>query len=255
MKRIVSMISALVFVFNASAQHPSLALSTEKTTSLIFPFPIVHVDRGTSNVLAEQVKDVNNILLLKAAARDFCETNLSVVTGDGSLYSFRVAYEENPVKWVHWLPVQKGVTVKTTAGRLLDNPPIMKGIRQESGGITARVSGIYIHHNHLFFQLRVENHSPLDFEIDFVRFFIRDKKVGKRTAVQEIEYKPLFIAGNHTVVRSFSPGVMVVAMEKFTIPDAQCFVLQLGEAGGSRHLELKVENKKLLKATLLQDLP
>ena len=74
----------------AMAQYVRLDITTDKTTSLIFPFTVVHVDRGTKEVLVQKVKNAENILMVKAASRAFAETNLSVVTDDGSIYSFVV---------------------------------------------------------------------------------------------------------------------------------------------------------------------
>ena len=65
----------------AVAQQP-LVISTDKTTALIFPFPIKYVDRGTKDVLVQPVKENEKILLVKAAAKQFGETNLSVITSE-----------------------------------------------------------------------------------------------------------------------------------------------------------------------------
>jgi hypothetical protein len=56
MKRIVSMICGCLVVMFSLAQT-KLNITTDKTTSLVFPFAIKHVDRGTSSVLAQQVKE------------------------------------------------------------------------------------------------------------------------------------------------------------------------------------------------------
>ena len=231
MKRVVSLVSVIIMGLMGNAQQSSLQLSTEKTISLIFPFPVVHVDRGTSDVLVESVKKQNNILLVKAAAKGFPETNLTAVTSDGSLYSFRVCYAERIKTWVYQLPVKKGPAIETIASRLLDNPPIAVGMKAENGGVTVRVTGIYIHGPHLFFQLQFRNDSPIAYEVDFIRCFLRDKKQSKRTAIQEVEYTPLAIAGDYSRVESFGERVVVIALDKFTVPDAEHFMLQVGEKG------------------------
>ncbi len=105
MKRIICAIFISWFCLATMAQT-SLCLSTEKTTSLVFPFAIRHVDRGTPSVLAQQVKEMPNLLLVKAGAKDFPETNLSVATEDGSLYAFTICYDKNPATWIYKLPIQ-----------------------------------------------------------------------------------------------------------------------------------------------------
>jgi conjugative transposon TraN protein len=255
MKRLVCLICAIGFYISLSAQVPVLSIATNKTTSLVFPFSIMHVDRGTADILVQQVPEATNILLVKAAKAGFGETNLSIITEDGSLYTFSVCYNGNPSIWVYQLPVQKGPTVEMIAHRLLDNPPITKWIDAKSGGITARVTGIYIQGPHLFFQLRLQNDSPLDYEVSFLRLFLRDKKRGKRTAIQEVEYSPLALAGQYTLVQSATESVIVIAVNKFTIQYGEQVILQVGEKGGRRHLQLKVSGSKLLKGVVLRDLP
>src|SRR5664279_5185411 len=126
-------------------------ITTDKTTSLIFPYPITHVDKGTKDVLVEQVKEASNILLVKAATANFPETNLSVVTGDGSVYSFPVIYEKNPLTWVYTLPSQISATPERYASSISDNPQTMHGIRCQKWDMRAKVSGIYIHENTIYY--------------------------------------------------------------------------------------------------------
>src|SRR5690348_2642371 len=103
MKRIVSLICVCLFFVSARSQSQTyqvLKITTNKTTSLIFPAPVKRGDLGTKDILAQQVKENENILFLKAARPRFNETNLNVVTSDGKLYSFTVVYDSMPDKTV-----------------------------------------------------------------------------------------------------------------------------------------------------------
>ncbi|MDN3654132.1 conjugative transposon protein TraN [Ferruginibacter paludis] len=253
MKRLVWLALTSLFFVSLKAQT-SLCISTEKTTSLVFPFSILHVDRGTQAILAQQVKESPTILLVKAAEKGFPETNLSVVTDDGSVYSFVVCYDNNPANWVYHLPTNKFATLATYANGILDNPRTMHGIKDEQWDIKAMVSGIYIKNEIMYYQLNITNNSPVDYDIDVLRFFIRDKKKGKRTAIQETDLKPLHISGNTSQVKANSTSSMVFALDKFTIPDAKYLAVQIMEKNGGRHLSLKVSNKKIMQAIILPDL-
>lgn len=254
MKRFVCLVCGCWLFVSAMAQTPSLQITTDKTTSLIFPFPIRHVDRGTKDVLVQQVKEADNILLVKAAALDFSETNLSVVTGDGSVYSFRVAYTEQPKNWIYYLPEQRKVSIATYANGLLDNPPTLRGIRDRKWGIATGVTGIYINEDVMYYQIRICNCSPIDYDIDRLQFYIRDKKRSKRTAVQEQELTPRHISGNTHEVKAGHASMIVVALDKFTIPDAKYLAIQLMEKAGGRHLLMKVNNNHVIKAIPLPDI-
>ncbi len=70
MKRFVCLVMVSWSFVSAMAQT-SLCISTDKTTSLVFPFAIRHVDRGTQSVLVQPVKEAPTILLIKAASKNF----------------------------------------------------------------------------------------------------------------------------------------------------------------------------------------
>jgi hypothetical protein len=235
MKRFVCLVCVCLIFVSSFAQTPSLCLSTEKTTSLIFPFAIRHVDRGSVQILVQVVKEAENILLVKAAGKN-------------------ISYDGNPLTWVYKLPTQSSTSVSEHANNLLDNPPILRGINDRSWGLFARVSGMYIKGDVLYCQIEVVNNSSIDYDIESLRFYIRDKKKAKRTAVQETELKPLCMAGNAKKISAHSKTVFVAALDKFTIPDAKLFAIELLEESGGRHLFMKMANKHLVRAKPLPDL-
>ena len=253
MKQFVCLIGAFVIIQFGFSQQ-SLQVTTDKTSSLIFPFPILHVDRGTKDILVQEVKESSVILLLKASCKNFNPTNLSVLTGDGSLYSFLVSYDSFPSNLVYKVAPQLMASVETRANSILDNKPFMHGLRDKSWGMQSKVSGIYIYGDIIYYQLSLFNKSPIDYDVDFMRFYIRDKLKSKRTARQEIELKPIYIAGNDKQVKAGIRSVLVVALEKFTIPDAKFLAIEIGEKNGGRNLLMKVKNNKIVKAIQLPDL-
>lgn len=254
MKRLMCLVCGCCLLVSAMAQTSSLTITTNKTTSLIFPFPITFVDRGTKDVLVQQVKEAENILLVKAASQKFAETNLSVGTEDGSVYTFRVDYEKNPPTWLWHIPAQNEMPLSSYANAILDNTRTVHGVHDHSWDMLARVIGIYIKGKVIYYQLRLENQSSVDYDVDFIRFYIRDKKKNKRTAIQENELKPLYVSGNTSLVKANSSNVIVVALEKFTIPDPKYLAIRIMEKNGGRHLMMKLNNKDILKAIPLPDL-
>jgi hypothetical protein len=100
----------------------------------------------------------------------------------------------------------------------------------------------------------MNNDGPVDYDVDLLRFFIKNKKRSKRTAVQELEQKPVYSTGNSGKIKGNSNTVFVVALEKFTIPDKKYLVVRITEKNGGRHFLLKVNNKDILKAKPLPDL-
>lgn len=243
----------LLFLGNLCFAQTPLSISTDKTTSLIFPFPIKYVDRGTKDVLVQPVKENEHLLLVKAAAKNFAETNLSVVTGDGNVYTFTVNYSPNPETLSLQLPPNKKASISAYATAILVAPP-KRIVTVEHSQVIVKVTGIYIKDDIIYYQLEIHNHSPIDYDIELLKFFLVDKQRSKRTAVQENELEPVYIAGNHSQVKGYNFSVIVVALQKFTIPDAKFLGLQLREQHGGRHFNLKIFNRQLIKAKLLPEL-
>lgn len=243
----------LLFSLHQIFAQTTIIISTDKTSSLVFPQPILHVDRGAKTILAQGVKDAPHVLLIKAAAKNFSETNLSVVTVDGSVYAFAVRYAPQPEEQVYQVAAKKSSPVQHYATGILDNPKTIKGIRHSKWDMMAEVRGIYIQDDVLYFQLQLHNNSPIDYEPELMRFFIRDRKKAKRTAVQEQELTPLLVTATPTVIKAMTNSTMVIAVQKFTIPDAKLLLIQFMEKNGGRHLQLKVSNKKLMQSIMLPE--
>lgn len=253
MKPVICLVLCCLLVGYLQAQTPTLPITTDKTTSLVFPYPVRHVDRGTADVLVEPVKSARNILLIKAACAHFPETNLSVVTEDGSLYSFLVTYQPSPNLLTYELPARSTPPPVSNAARLMDNPRTLRGVRDHAGGMSATLAGIYIQGDTMYYQLCLENESPVDYQIDYLRFAIRDRKKGKREAIQEVELTPLHLSGNVKKIKAHSSETLVIALETFTIPDARFFVIEVGEKNGGRHLTLKMGNRTIIRAIPLPE--
>lgn len=241
-----------------------LSVAYHKTTNLVFPYNIKSVDRGSLDVLVQKAKNVENVLQVKAGKESFAETNLTVITADGNLYSFLVGYSENPdlnVVLTSVLPEQRtGIAfsdlndnesaVQDIARKVARKKHFMRD-RDERFNISINLGGIYVEDNIMYFQLELTNNSHIGYDIEQLRFFIRDKKKTKRTASQEMELTPLFIEGNTVSIDGSSSHTIVVAMEKFTIPDRKYLAIQMMEAEGGRHLELRDGNKTLIRSRLL----
>ena len=79
---------------------PSHALEVcyNKTTHIIFPAEITYVDLGNENLVAGLADGAKNVLRVKSAFKSFKqETNLSLITEDGSYYTFNVKFAKEPL--------------------------------------------------------------------------------------------------------------------------------------------------------------
>lgn len=254
MKKLINLLYAMGIVFSCAGQSTSISITSDKTTSLVFPFIIKHVDRGTKDILVQQVMEAKNILFLKAAVKNFDATNLSVITEDGSLYGFDINYESDPVRFIYHLPVKDKENAFFQARNILNNPGNVHGIKDHSWGVISRVKGIYIKNDIIYYQVEIINKSSIDYDFDFLHCYLSDKKKVKRTAIQENKISPVITVGNTKSIKANSNAIIVLAIKKFTIPNGRQLVIDIHEKDGGRNLLMKVGNNKLIRASMLPDL-
>ncbi|GAB3023923.1 conjugative transposon protein TraN [Niabella terrae] len=238
------------------------AISEHLTTNLIFPYPIKSIDRGSADLLVQKAGSVENVLQLKAATPGFTPTNLTVVTADGAFYSFMLNYKSAPSD-VNFRMDQRNMSdeplavfepsgtndiVRAAARRLIHKRGFIKSCRQMKNGIGIALKGIYAAEGMLYFHLELKNSTWLDYPIRQLRLFIKDNNTAKRTAIQEIELKPVYILGDRNIIYNRSAQGLVVALRGFTIPDKKKCLIQLQEERGGRNLDLEITNRLITKA-------
>lgn len=259
-----SLILALViFCFSNSLSQVSIDtvhITFRKTTSIVFRYPIVNVDRGSADVIAQKVKGSENTLQVKAAKRAFPETNLTVITADGSLHHFYIHYADDPSIQVYSIGVDEIVQFDGKKSALEFEIATDRILNDRSSGSIAKDSmfkvklalkGIYIHDDVIFYKLQIRNKSNVKYDVQSLRFFIRDKKRMKRTASQEIEAHPVYIRNEVKAIKSNSKVDVVYALQKFTIPDAKTLDIEAFEKNGGRNLKLRMGNQTIVNAEML----
>jgi len=259
----------------SSIEAKVIFITTNKTTSLVFPIAIRSVDRGSQDVLARQVEEADNILQLKAGKENFQETNLTVITADGNLYSFQLNYKASPAELVFKFSEDsiehssngqgiKVVRFKSKASTdaeivstgnevLKIKKRIVYGVRDRRYNMKIKLRGVYTKSDVLYFQLECTNLSNINFDVEMFRFYIRDQFRAKRTAVQEVEIKPYSFFGNRATFKAESSELFVVAIPKFTIPFAKYFTIAINEKNGGRNLHLNIRGHAIVEAKRLAE--
>ncbi|MBF0647437.1 conjugative transposon protein TraN [Dysgonomonas sp. GY75] len=257
-----------------------IEVTFDKTVHLIFPAPVVYVDLGSANIVAGKADGVGNILRVKAAVRDFSpETNFSVVTDEGNFYSFNVKYADEPQKlniemkdfihdgqavnrpnnsldiYLNELGKETPKLARLIMKSVYDNDKrIYKHIGSKKFGIQFLLKGIYVYDGLLYLHTQIGNTTNLPYDIDFIRFKIVDKKILKRTAVQETLIVPVRAYNYVTRVEGQTAGRTVFAIGRITIPDDKQLVIDLYEQNGGRNHSLVIENADLVRAERINEL-
>lgn len=257
-----------------------LEITYDKTVHVIFPSPVRYVDLGSTDLIAGKADGAENVIRVKATTKNFRqETNMSVITEDGNFYSFNVKYADEPlllnVEMCDFIHDGETVNRPNNAMEIylteLDNESprlvrlIMKSVHERDKrrirhigckrfGVQFLLKGLYSHGGLLYFHTQIKNTSHVPFDVDFVTFKIADKKLVKRTAMQEQVIYPLRAYNYVTRVDGKKSECTVFALPKFTIPDGKKLVVEMYEKQGGRHQTFELENEDLVQAETIHEL-
>ena len=256
-----------------------LEVTFEKTVHLIFPAPVRYVDLGSQNIIVGKAEDAENVLRVKAAVKDFeTETNMSVICEDGSFYAFNVKYADEPEK----LSVEMKDFLSPVEGRLPSNradiyfkelgneSPVLvklmmqtiyqndkryiKHIGAQMFGMKFLLRGLYAHNGLLYFHTRIDNMTNMPYSVDFITFKVVDKKVAKRTTIQERVLQPLRAYHQAMQVKGLNHEHSVFVLEQFALSEDKQLEVTLYERNGGRTLTFYLEQEDLLLAKKIDNL-
>ena len=203
---------------------------------------------------------------------------MSVICEDGSFYAFNVKYADEPEK----LSVEMKDFLSPVEGRLPSNradiyfkelgnesPVLVKLIMQtiyqndkrtikhigtRQFGMKFLLRGLYAHNGLLYFHTRMENETNMPYSVDFVTFKVVDKKMAKRTAIQEQVLQPLRAYHQVMQVRGKGSEHSVFVLDQFSLLEDKQLEVTLYERNGGRTLTFYVEQEDLLLAQKIDNL-
>ena len=248
----------------------SIELSHRQTSHIIFPERVLDVKTGCDSIIADWADGIDNIIKCRTISHGFDyfeETSLTLITESHEVFPFVVTYKEYPE--VVNLNFQEKGDEKSEAifSSLSINEPAMQEYGEQVvakgydvrnlGVIKDKMSfslyGIYVHEDVMMFYLSVENQAKIDYEIDFIKSYIVNKKTTKNQAYQADEKVPLFTyrANVSDVIPANGKYAVVFFFKRFTIPDKHSLYFEVFEKNGGRHLKFTVPHKSLLEAKTL----
>ena len=251
-----------------------------KTVHIIFPSAVRYVDLGSNWIIAGKADGAENVIRVKATTEGFPgETNFSVICEDGSFYSFNARYAHEPemlnIEMKDFL--ENGDTTDFSHTRMNiyfrelagESPLLVKLIMQsiykedrreirhlgcKRFGVQFLLKSVHSHNGLFYFHTETRNRSNVAFRTDFIRFKVVDKKVPKRTAIQERVIDPVRSYNEVLVTEGKSDVRTVYAVPQFTIPDDKLLVIELFEKDGGRHQTIRVENADIVNAEVINEL-
>lgn len=263
---------AFVLPMTNASIRPSYAIqvSMGKTTHIIFPYDIRYADLGSKEIAGEAVEKAGNVFRLKATTQNpFMETNLTVVTADGRLFSFLVSYKEHPDAVTYDLTkmlldgdVSKSAKVSSgSQARLADNlnkqgelamrsRRKIRHIGYQTQGMNLFLKNILYKDDVMYLVLGLDNSSKLDYQIDYLRTYVMQlKKAGESSATQDVPVDQIKVFdASEGVIPRRDELVKVIAIERLTLEKDRRLIVQIGEAAGGRQLSITIGPEELATA-------
>jgi conjugative transposon TraN protein len=236
-----------------------IEVTNKATTVIIFPFSVIDADCGTSELRAEKIRGITNIIKIKTTCENMQSTNLHVFTADGQVHVFDVSWRPSPAITTYDLRQSQTIgtpvlfnstTNEKEVKEILEKVKIKDSFLHRSKRrfqMVLTLQGIYLHDQLLVLRFRIHNLSQLSYTANWTRLYISDKKLAKRSSVQELPVIPVYKDELPNITGESSQQWMII-IPKITIPNKKQLTFELQEKNGGRHLTLTIKNKHLFKA-------
>lgn len=249
-------------------QLDTLYANEKKSVALFFPSAIQQGVTGTENYIFTYNRDKEQYLGLLQAKRGE-ESNLLVVNTDGSVYSFILKYKEkldqlnyfisktqsigNQIPSIKQAPFQEKSVQKFTdalyyprfCAYLMKQERRTIGVRNQSYGIKLQVKNIIFENNELYFVIEIENKSSLDYNVNFLDFYVETRKKGKKKSLQKLLKSPIYTYHMPQKIREGQTHQLVYVLPKFSLANDKRLKVELHEKYGERNVQLKIKNKHI----------
>jgi len=242
-----------------------------KTVSLFFPKPIRQGMVGKSHFVFSYNKEIAQYFGLLQATPGV-ESNLLAITANGQVYSYILKYADTLQKLNYFISEQESIgnekpspnflstgektssaidtlisdqftIFKETCTELLVNikKKIIRSKRMNQ--IRLSVKNNTYKNNVLYFSMEIENKSTIDYDVNFLRFFISNSDGLKKKSSQTISKEPIFSYLQPLKIKAKTKSEFMVVFSKFTIDNHKKMMIELNEANGERNIRLKLAGR------------
>jgi hypothetical protein len=124
-------------------------------------------------------------------------------------------------------------------------------LNNRNGKVRLVVRGIYARGRSLFFSLKMINRSPLDYDVDSIRFFVAEKQNGMQALRRLKELSPVYVLDSLTSVEGYSKAASIYVLPRLTLARHRRLLIEVLEKNGGRHLLVRASNFTLETARLI----
>jgi len=234
----------------------TIYVNEHQTVSLFFPSPIQRGVTGNEQfVFSYDREDAGHLGLLQGM--DGEKSNLLVITTDGMVYAFILAYVRSLPQLNYFINeaaaigLERPVSVKNEKDGLMVGPKPYESLckllldRESknmgtvlSNGIRLRLEEMIYDGNVVYLIIGIKNRSDIDFEMERLDFFQVNGSKKRRASHQEISLGPLYSCNRSTLVKSGEEIRLAYVLPKFVLGKGESLKLVLEEEHGNRRVVL-----------------
>ena len=251
--------SFIIFILGAwgtvSYAQDTAYVSRDKRTALFFKSAVKIISKSTPDFDLTQKEDA--LITIKARNTGFSPTRINVQdVSTAKIYHIPVEYSYGRAGRRIDVDGAAPMSIRVIKSPELNYNAVVSQLatgkrknvvdNEKMGGIKAWVDKLSLAGNRIYFRLDIRNKSNLPYEIDFVRFYIRDLKTIARMATHEREIVPLITTLNKkTSIGHKQEIAKVFGFHRFSLSENQALNVELYERNGNRHLYLQIKQKDL----------
>jgi hypothetical protein len=127
-------------------------------------------------------------------------------------------------------------------------------LNSRNGKMKLQIRGIYTRGEAIFFSLRLINRSPLDYDVDSIRFFLTQKEKGVHPAAPRTRVKtlsPVYVYDSATLIKGYGRVASVIVLPRLTLGRGKRLLIEVLEKNGGRLLQVQASNFTLVNAKLI----
>lgn len=257
------------FVFaqtNKTTDLPLISV-TKNSVHFVSPEPVQYVDISSPHFAGDL--PVDNIVRLKyypdtAGNKEPEKSAIVTIVAQSYYAQYKIVFDDRPVQTttsVEILPehmraiefpaiTMNRMEMKYYASEVIKRKRTFYNVAAKTTGMLAYLNNIYSMGDYVFIDVTFQNRTNIKYDIDDLRFNIKDKRIVKATNIQDIEVKPELILNEQPYFKKKHRNVYV--FKKFTFPNDKILSIQLNEKQISgRTIELSVDYRDLLNADTL----
>lgn len=254
MKSLLSSLFLLVSFYPIAGQQApdTLYANQRQVLSLFFESPIEKAVTGAPNYAFTFNRETSEILGLLQATEG-PESNLLVVTEDGGIYSFVVAYRDSlpaftqfvaeakrlQAEPIETLPVTDSITRNTEVMQRICDQMIHHSLPfkqiQHQRGIRLKMTDSFYHNSEVYITYELENGSRINYEIEELTLLKTLGNTTRKSSYQQRPIIPVWEYDRPSMVPQGTTHRFVLVYPKFTLGQHESLKVILKEKMGSRN--------------------